>query len=213
MDALKITAHLMSGFASNDRWSPAIDGIIAYAYMREVLGDEFAISQHRNDLQAPCDALPLEKVHWQAHWWYAASSPIYDEAEQHTRYLHRRFDAYTAEMYTKKKGKVQVQAGPYKNTRLPLAQHITGKIDWHVVGDRAKIERLLATVTHVGARCGAGFGRIRCWVITEGDAELARQYRPLPVGFPGHNPDAIIMQRGLVPPFRHPATQTVCVMP
>lgn len=217
MTPLKITAHLMSGFATNDRWSPAIDGILAYAFMREKLGDEeFTLSQHRNDLQAPVEGLPLERVEWNGHWWYAASSPIYDERAENTVYYHRRFDAYHAErhMTPRKTGKIQTAAGSFKNARLMIVQHVTDRIEWHVVGDEAEIMRLLQSITHVGARVASGFGRVRRWSAEPGDADIARHQRPLPVGFLNSKTDGkVIIQRGLVPPFRNPKSQALCVMP
>ena len=38
MQSLKVTAHLMTGFATKFDWSPSIDGILAWVVQREQLG-------------------------------------------------------------------------------------------------------------------------------------------------------------------------------
>lgn len=221
MQPLIITAHLMTGFASSDPWSPAIDGILAYQFMREKLGaEEFALNQHRNDKLQPVDGLPLAVEQWQSWWWYQCSSPIYRAHADVTRYLHRRFDAGAAERYwgnQGKSGKVLVAGGPYKNVRMPIIQHVTPAVHWSAVGDKAEVERLLSKVTHIGGRCGAGYGRIREWSVTDGGEQvkvLACGHRPLPVD---HEKASVlcgpIIPWGVRPPVRHDGNITLCAMP
>jgi CRISPR type IV-associated protein Csf3 len=218
MQALKITAELMTGFASSDPWSPAIDGILAYQFMREKLGDEeFAIRSHRMDLQEPVTGLPLGVEQHGDQWWYQCSFPEYTSVAEITRHTHRRFDARQAEKYwgtPGKSGKVLVAAGPYKNARLKLRQHVTPAVTWYCIGDQAEIERLLARVTHVGARVGAGYGRVRKWTVEPAECEtLARFRRGLPVEFAqAHQLEGQEMIHGIRPPVRHPDNKTLCVM-
>lgn len=217
---LKITAHLGNGFISADPWSPAIDGIIGYQYMRKKLGEEqFAMNQHRTDQMEPVDDLPLEKESFDGQWWYCCSSPIYEVACDRQVHLHRRFDAQRAEKYwtapkSGKSGKVLVAAGPYKNTRMPYTHRITRAVDWHVLGDKAAISPLLLSVTHIGSRTGSGFGRVIRWEITaDGDEEKAKSFRPLPVGYRPSRANDFVMIHGLRPPVRHPLNRVQCVMP
>src|SRR5690606_41719173 len=49
-EPLTVTAHLATAYSSVDSWSPSLDGILAYWWLREQLGDEeFALgmSGHR----------------------------------------------------------------------------------------------------------------------------------------------------------------------
>jgi CRISPR type IV-associated protein Csf3 len=221
MQPLIVTAELMTGFASSDPWSPSIDGILAYRVMMERLGPEaFALSAHRSDQQEPVEGLPLAVEQWDGWRWYQCSSPIYRAHAQVTRHLHRRFDAAQAERWwgnPGKSGKVLVAAGPYKNARLPLMQHVTPAVQWAVVGERDEIERLLAQVTHIGARVGAGYGRVRRWRVEAAGVvavELASTHRPLPEG----HPDASALEGprmvwGIRPPGRHPDNLVDCAMP
>jgi CRISPR type IV-associated protein Csf3 len=213
MEALKITAWLMNGFCANDPYSPAIDGIIGAAFRREQLGDEqFALDvAHFGRLQ-PVEGLPLQVEQFGEDWWYRCSLPIYQSRCVTNRFIHRRFNESEAERHAGDAKKVEVTKGPYKNARLLLKQQVTDRIEWHVVGDRAEIDRLLQSISHVGKRIGGGFGQVRRWEIGEGDAETARFFRPLPREFADrHGKTGDIMQWGIRPPAKN--NQRVCVMP
>jgi CRISPR type IV-associated protein Csf3 len=216
MTSIAITAHLYSGFASSDPWSPSIDGIIGYWWMREHLGpDLFAITQSKTHAMKPADQLPLKKIEYDGQWWYACSSPIYQNQATVHRHIHRRFDQPHAEKYLPDNiKKVVTKAGSYKNFRMIVQQHITDCVTWHVIGDRAEIERLLSRCSHIGAKVGAGFGRVRRWSYAEGDAEIAQYLRPLPVAYANEKViDGDPMWWGLRPPARLPENCVECLMP
>lgn len=216
MIPIAITARLRTGFASSDPWSPAIDGIVGYWYMRELLGpEEFAISQGRDHGLKPADQLPMEKIEHDGQWWYACSSPIYQKQATVLRYMHRRFDQAPGERYLPDDIKtVQTKAGPYKNARMAVQQHITDRVTWHVIGDLPEIERLLKRCTHIGAKIGAGFGRVRAWEFGSGDADIARHRRPLPVAYASQaGIEGDPMWWGLRPPARIPENCADCIMP
>lgn len=218
MIPLKITALLFSGFASSDRWSPTIDGILGYWQMRRLLGDEeFALYCSHDKMMKPVEDLPLEKIIDGDLWWFACSSPIYHARVQMKHYLHRRFNTQTAETWldTPKSGKIMTAAGPYKEYRRAIMQHVCSLVEWHVIGDEAGIRDLLRHCTHIGQKVGAGFGRVREWQYSSGDEETALFHRPLPMQYARrydiHGPE--IMQWGIRPPGRLPSNQALCVMP
>ena len=221
MQPLTIIAQLMTGFAARDPWSPALDGILAYQVMRQRLGAEaFALAQHRHSEQQPVTGLPLQRIDWDAWWWYAASAPIYQCRAEVVRHVHRRFDARAAERWwgnAGKSGRVLTAAGPYKAARLPLHQYVTPEVRWQVIGDAAAIRPLLDATTHIGARYGIGYGRVRAWTI-EPAGDAARQAalcaRPLPVGHAmARHLAGPRMIWGLRPPARHPDNCTECALP
>ena len=211
MQPLKITAILQNGFASSDPWSPSIDGILAYWHQREKLGEEeFAIGMVSNDTLSPVDDLPLKKIG--DPWYYACSSPIYDAQATFLRYFHRRFDTQKAEKYMeKKRGRVSVKAGPYKNFRLTSQVHVCRNVTWHVIGDKKKIDVLLSKCHFIGSKVGVGNGKVLKWIVTEGgDPNIAVNYRPVPAN---ENQSGTIMDWGLRPPARINENQFLCVMP
>jgi len=203
----------MSGFCANDPYSPAIDGILGYAHRREQLSDEqFALDVAHYAKLPAVEGLPLAIEEFDDDWWYCCSLPIYTDQAVFNRHIHRRFNVVEAERQLPNLKKVESTKGPYKNSRLLLQQHITNKIEWHVMGDQKEIERLLSGITHVGKRVASGFGRVRRWEIEKGDTGKARFYRPLPVDFAAqHGITGNTMQWGIKPPAKN--NQRVCVMP
>lgn len=212
MTPLRIIARLQNGVIQSDPWSPSIDGILAAAMMREKLGDAFYLSRVA-DMQ-PVVGLPLDVVRHGDRWWYACSSPqLIDSHGKDRRYYHRRFDDHLEQYLPPKMGRVLTAAGPYKNTRLSETRIVCRGLEWHVIGDAEKIERLLINVDQIGAGRGRGHGVVLNWRVTDGDAERAAN-RPVPVeyaesiGLVGR-----VFPWGIVPPFRLPHLICDCVMP
>ena len=85
----------------------------------------------------------------------------------------------------------------------------------HVVGDKAEIERLLSHITHIGAKVGVGYGRVRRWeVAIGGDKQTARLHRPLPKAFADTNGvSGMLLECGHRPPIRVTDNQRLCVIP
>lgn len=215
MTPIAITAHLYNGFVSADLWSPAIDGILGYWHQRERLGpDEFNITQGHSHLMTPVEGLPLAVVRDADLWWYACSSPVFGAVANVRKHIHRRFDQTQAETYLPPTRKVQTSAGAYKNARISLMHRITDRVTWHVVGDQPEIARLLLHCTHIGAKVGAGFGRVRRWDYAEGDPDIAHYLRPLPVGYAAaQGIEGDRMHWGIRPPVRIAANCCDCIMP
>jgi len=215
MQPIKVTAHLYNGFAAPDDWTPNIDGILGYWLLRRDDPDRFLVAQGRSDLMTPVEGLPLERIEDGALWWWACSSPIYDLAEQHRRYFHRRFDDQHERFLPEDTKKVLTAAGPYKNYRKSVMLRVTQRVDWHCVGDAAAIRELLRDCRHIGAKTAQGYGRVREWTVTDdGDENTALFHRPLPVDYARRlGVSGPVMRWGIRPPARIPENQAECVMP
>jgi CRISPR type IV-associated protein Csf3 len=216
LEPIVITAYLLNGFAHNDPWSPAIDGILAYWLMRERLGDEqFALETTNSDALRPVEGLPLGLERHGDWWWWQCSAPIYAAQAEFSRVFHRRFDAQLAERYmVPKKGRISTSAGPLKNFRLTARVTVCDLVQWHVIGDGAEIERLLKRCTAIGHKIGSGNGRVRNWTVEPGgDEAKARFNRPLPLEFAKSNGiDGNIMEWSIRPPGRIAENQTLCLI-
>lgn len=217
-EPLVITAELRNGFVSADPWSPAIDGILAYWLLWEQLGpEEFARNSSAPSLLKPAPPLPLLRVEWGDSWWYACSSPVYDEAEVAVRYYHRRFDMAGAITYTDETvRKVLTTAGPYKAYRNQVQQHITRAVQWHVLGNRVDIARILRRCDWIGAKGSQGYGRVERWRIEPGgDRTIAMYRRPLPAGYAEQAGlgEGVMLFWGLRPPVRLPEHKAICWLP
>lgn len=214
MRPLKVTAHLANGFAAADEWSPMLDGMLAYWQLRRADPDGFLTRQGRSDLMEPVEGLPLEKVANGTVWWWACSCPIYALSQQHQSYFHRRFDDQYERFLPPNTKTVLTSAGPYKAYRKSLLFRVTREVVWHCVGDKAAIQELLSHCYHIGAKPSQGYGRVKEWVIEEGDEKIALFHRPLPIDYAQRiGVSGPIMRWGIRPPGRIQANQFECVMP
>jgi CRISPR type IV-associated protein Csf3 len=218
MKPLIVRANLFSGFVSKFPWSPSLDGILAYQYRLNELGiDAFIETKpHLNAQKAVVEGLPLAIERHGEDWWYQCSKPLYHQIAQVSRHYHRRFNALEAETYLDgKKTEIETTKGPFKNARLIANHRLTNAVEWHCVGDKEEIEKLLSLVTHIGARVGVGFGRVRSWdVIDGGDEKKARFLRPIPAEFAAlRGVEGLKMMWAIRPPLQLPEHQRLCVIP
>lgn len=218
MEALRVIATLATAYSRRDPWSPALEGILAYWQLRATLGEEaFALGSTGMGEPIVCDDLPLGREAWQGDWWWQASSPVVTAVAVFDRSIHRRFDDEAAYVYLDPaKRRIETAAGPYKNYRVRSPAVLAPCLEWHVIGEAAAIERLLARCDALGAGRGHGWGRVTGWQVTaeDADAERARCDRPLPEGFAlAHGVSGPVQRWGIRPPGRWPAHQRACVMP
>lgn len=215
MKPLRVRANLLHGYSATDQWSPALDAILAYWALRDRLGEEeFALgtSGHRELVDAD---LPLERVTWGDDWWWACSSPVAETVQVFERHIHRRFDDQYERYMPEGVRRVETAAGPYKAYRNRHLVRLAPWIEWHVVGDRQEIERLLRRCVFVGSGLAKGWGEVASWDVTEdGDEQAAHLQRPLPRDYARANGvGGMVMRWGLRPPGRLPEHQRECVMP
>lgn len=216
-----MTAHLRHGYCANDPWSPALDGILAYWVLREQLSEEEFLAGMVGATEpviADLSGVLARESDQEGHWWWVCSSPV--PAEPVVRgpvWFHRRFDAgEAAQRVDPAVRRVLTTGGAYKNYRQRRLLTVTAALIWHCVGDATEIARLLARCTHVGHGIARGWGEVARWEITpEGaDERLAREHRPLPVGWAtAHGIGGMVLEWGIIPPGRWPAHRTLCVMP
>lgn len=220
MKPLVVTAHLATAYSAADPWSPSLDGILAYWWLREHLGEEeFALgmSGHREQVDP---VLPLGREEYDGLWWWQCSSPITEPRQRFQRYFHKRFDnQYAVDMLPEKTGKVLTAGGPFKEFRNPRYMTVAPEVHWHCIGDADEIRRLLRLCYNIGFGYTKGYGQVMHWTVEEsGDAHIARFHRPLPVEFAAEHRDDVgtgstVMTWGYRSPGRDPANQTLCVMP
>lgn len=219
MSPLVVTAHLVRGYSARDPWSPALEGILAYALMRERLSpDDFAAQAAQPTQLAPVEGLPLERVTFEDAWWWACSSPDpVGNYGRERRHFHRRFDDQHERHLVDGVRTVMTAAGPYKSARLSDVRVLCRALRWSVVGEAGEIARLLDGVIQVGRRRGVGYGEVSRWEVSlagEAEAEAARWRRPVPAAAAAaRGLSGPTMPWGLTPPSYAPACQALCVMP
>jgi CRISPR type IV-associated protein Csf3 len=82
-------------------------------------------------------------------------------------YWNKRFDSRYADLvdFGGRRGKVIIEKGPYKAYHMPIFYRAALWVEWYCVGDKAAIEYLLSTVTHIGKKTSQGWGRVIRWEI------------------------------------------------
>jgi hypothetical protein len=122
-------------------------------------------------------------------WVYASSVGIPNEPwEYDTVYWNRRTDGgELLELVepTGLPGRVELGKGPYKAYHQPLPLIVTAGVTWHVNGDLAQIEALLAEAPYIGKKRSQGYGHVLRWTITPEDTDRSAWYndeiqRPIP---------------------------------
>lgn len=217
---LIVTAHLSSAIERLDPWSPALDALLAYWWLREALGEEeFALGMtgHRASIDADIP-VARDTDPSTGHWWFQCSAPVGDVARRFHSHTHRRFDEAEASSRVPERVRTVLTAGgPYKAYRNQHARELVPALAWSCVGDGDEIDRLLRRCANIGRGHTHGYGQVVRWEVTPGDdatLHAARFGRPLPVAFAAQH-DVTGPQRiwGVRPPGREPAHQTLCVMP
>ncbi len=215
-EPLIVTAETPAGYVASDPWSPALDSILAYAVLREQLGWEtFALGSTGCGALVEA-ALPLGREEHAGLWWWQCSMPLAETVLSHRVYQHRRADFLTfPERLAPGMRRIETKAGPFKQYRIPHTVRLAPRVQWHVIGDRADIERLLRRIPAIGARRGSGLGAVTRWTVAPGgDAATARLLRPLPEAFAReHGRDGLRIWWGIRPPGWAPEHKTTCLNP
>ena len=205
---LTVTATTPAGFVSADPWTPSLDGILAFAFMRERLGPDFGTNI---DVE-PTEGLPLAVTRWRDLWWYECGLPEYVPAAQRTRHFHRRFDAGDAARFMTGRRRVETSMGAYKNNRKPRLVHVCAEVSWKAVGDPAEVLRLLDGITAIGSGWSRGYGQVTGWTVREGFWGGIRRMLPADyaeeTGIRGS-----LAHCGFRPPGWLPENRTLCVTP
>ena len=215
MRSLLITAHLSSGFSAADRWSPSIDGILAYHQLMLELGiDKFNLSLSLNE-QTSIGSLPLKKVEFNDNWWWACSSPKFSSQNEIIRSFYKKFNIDHSMLIKQKSKLIELTKGQFKNYSLNFKEIITKKVEWNVIGDKDEIVFILSHCKQIGSNRGKGMGLVERWTVDENEDEHTAKFScPIPVDAAEHyNVSGIKMWRGFKPSVRLPENQCLCIMP
>lgn len=221
MQSLRITAHLATPFVVYDAFSPSLDAIIEWYWLKE---RGLASPNPDSDSLVQAD-LPLLKGDIQGEWYWCVSSPHYLLEGQQTTRMRRRWDCHDKHLdWGGKRAKFSTSEGHTKGYDLPNYLRSTPQIDWFAVGDRDEILRLLQQCTGIGKKLSQGFGQVIRWEVQEFDQDwhlwgaAGQLMRPIPVQLltqeiPGKIDGITILRWGWRPPARLPCNQEVCAMP
>lgn len=166
LEPLRVRAWLRCGVVS-DRHLP-LDGILLYQAHRDQMGPQDATIPGDYSGNMQIATLPLGITHpGRRHWYYQASWAQWSHEVEGQDHWNKRFDSGFADLvdFGSKRGKVIIEQGQYKAYHMPVFYRVSLWVEWYCVGDKAEIEHLLSTVTHIGKKPAQGWGRVVRWEI------------------------------------------------
>lgn len=169
MRNLKITAILQTGQVSTvDGYLP-LDSILAAEWMRRN-HPELMLNDGTKTGEIIYADLPFKKINHPKGWYWACSFAQYEKQGEYIAHWHKRFDECLAEKHIEfgeQRGKVLVNAGRYKNYRMPIVVILTDKLEWYCVGDPDGIRDLLDGVAAIGKKRSQGYGLVDKWIVED----------------------------------------------
>ncbi len=164
-EPLMITAQFRTGVVA-DRWLP-LDAILYAQACRRELGPQLVTIPGGDDPDVP---IPVAVIHPDTTYWYYACSWAQPQpwwVAKGRDYWNKRFDSRFADLvdFGGRRGKVIIEQGKYKAYHMPIFYLVGHQAKWNCVGDKAEIEALLSTVTHVGKKRSQGWGRVIRWKV------------------------------------------------
>lgn len=131
-----------------------------------------------------------------------ACSPLVATTEAVTsrEYWHKRYPSHRAEFGDKQSA--LTSAGRYREYRTPIHAESVSSLHAVCIGNHEEIERLLATVSHIGKKGSMGYGRVARWTVVESDHTLedVLAFRVVPLAALVDH-DSTSPPRGWTPPY------------
>lgn len=226
MANLKITAHLLCGFAAFDDWSPDLAGILEWMVLdaRGLTAPNPTPEDMAATREVVDQFMPLEKATVGGHWYWATSSPCYTYGAEYSSNFRKRWAPgidSPSPQWGKRKAKWDGSAGQEKSYDLPNYIRVTDAVTWYARGDRNGVIELLKGCVGIGKKRSHGHGQVSRWEVSEhGDdwhlfGPQGELMRPIPLSeIPQSTPiDSGIRNWGWRPPAWLPANKEQCAMP
>jgi len=218
---LQITATMRTAVVADEFLT--LDGVLLYQAMRQKHGAQlFTLpGGYKGELAE----VPLRVINrGEPHWYYACSWAYPTRAwwlAEGVDYWNKRFDNGLSDVidFANKRGKVIIEQGQFKAYHMPIFYKVVDKITWFAVGDAAKIEQLLFTMTHIGKKTSQGWGEVIRWQVEPiaedwsswKDGKLTRAV-PLQ-NLTGHSFPLNMTRYGVRPPYYLADNQCFVAMP
>lgn len=161
MNALKVT-FTIDGCMFAPSFPIHLDGLLAWARVQEAIEQD----PNLNDFSVQHD-LPLEKIEKDGLWCWKASTLKLNVTAMHGYAFTRRVNleqlVEVRDMGVLRKipNKIPTSKGKFKADQTFAADRHVSTVEAWCVGDKTAIERLLARITHIGARRKVGKGEVR----------------------------------------------------
>lgn len=226
MANLKVVAHLLSGFACFDDWSPDLAGLLEWLILdSKGLAAPNPTPEDVEASRSIVDAeMPIEKGILGDEWYWQVSAPCYQYRAEYSSNFRKRWSPGAdspSPNWGKRKAKWSGSEGHEKAYDLPNYVRVTNAVTWYTVGHLEGVENVLQGCTGIGKKRSHGQGQISRWEVSEVDYDWhlwgkdGVLMRPIPVCcVPSDRPlDYALRDWGWRPPAWLPSNKTRCAMP
>lgn len=226
MRNLKIVAHLLSGFAVADDWSPDLAGILEWIILddRGIAVPNPTIEDVESARAIVDEAMPLKKTMISNEWYWAVSSPCYQYKAEYSSNFRKRWNPGVdspSPDWGKRKPKWSGSEGHEKAYDMPNYIRVTDAVTWYAVGNMAAVQELLNKCTGIGKKRSHGHGQVSSWEVSEVDYDwhlwgkdgVLMRPIPLPSAHRDVPLDFAIRNWGWRPPAWLPENKAHCAMP
>lgn len=166
---VEVTAHLQAGAALTGLFPAPLDGILATAERRRILGPVYGSEVDHHTVKLPLCRTPTS-MGCGAQWVWAATA-AQGAGTTDVHWMHGRFDDAPAERVVDRLP-AATDVGRYKAHRKPVVVTVTSSLTWWCLGVPELVAELLAGVVSIGARTGAGEGYVLGWDVADrGEAD------------------------------------------
>ena len=192
---LVVTAHLDAQAAGMCARPVMLDGPLAWAAAMAAQAGGITLDPitptHCQDMD-----LPLARWEEAGTWGWCTSQATIQILHHGSTEIRRRPPTGPMSRYTPER-RHHLGLGPHKSRDSILPVEWVATAAWHILTtDQDRLETLLASVTHLGARRGIGMGRVDHWRVEPSHTPDAWRDRPMPT--PGTT-------RAYRAPYWHPA--------
>ena len=185
MMPLRITACMVSGIVTYDRWI-ALDGLLHHVAWTRAGRPKYWETNPGAQYE-----LPLERVEFpEGRWCWCATWAMADWQKSDAVYVNRRFPVQRRELLHESVTRIGTSSGRFKGYRMPMPREWSSELVWYAAGDAEQVQGMLNELPNIGKKATRGHGRVREWSVEEvEEADLVDgegyALRSLPVDYEG----------------------------
>jgi hypothetical protein len=163
---LRVTAILRQGVVLPTVWPLPLDGLLATAVRRRLLGSLHGSVPDQHTVMLPLDCYRSAGTA-QQWFWLASCALVPEAAVVEAHHWHRRFDHADAENAAVLPPQVYEAHGRYRAHRVPMPVTVADRLGWVAVGHRERVASLLGDLFAVGRKWAQGEGAVLRWEVDD----------------------------------------------
>lgn len=162
MKPMKITAYMVSGVVTYDRWLP-LDGLLHHVAWERAGRPKYWETQPDAQYDLPLARVDLSGGRWCWHATWAMA----DWQKSDAVYVNRRFPVQRRELLQNGVRRISMSSGRFKGYRMPLPREWSSHLMWYALGDAECAREMLEELPNIGKKAARGHGKVRRWEVKD----------------------------------------------